>query len=277
MAGKLGPVAAIAIAGITVGAFVCSGAQAAGTAHRPAHDAKNQVIVVNQSALQINGLNLTPHPRRPGGPSIVRSDHFIYKADGEDRHSAWLFTGLTGRVVFQAGFSLRPQCVFDVSIALARGASFYRGQQNLCREPRIVVTDAEVRIPLAAQIAAAPEPETQRRAGAARSRRAPTDFVEYYYNSGANTHFYYSPASVRSEDSTREVAWTDSTLQQANHGTERIVFHARIDCAAQTIQSLWTESFSLSGGESLGVTPLYAPPDPYRAGAMGGYLAARVC
>ena len=108
---------------------------------------------------------------------------------------------------------------------------------------------------------------------------AQSDFTEFYYNAGVNAHFYYSPRSVSANGALRDLAWTDSNMQHANHDTERLVFHAQLNCSAQTIQNLYVERFSSSSGQSIGTVDLrgQSPVDPYRAGTMGGYLAAKVC
>ncbi len=115
--------------------------------------------------------------------------------------------------------------------------------------------------------------------GFAVSAHAQSDFVEFYYNAGVNAHFYYSPGSVQNSGALRMVAWTSSDLMQANHGTEHLVYHAQIDCSAQTILNQWVDRLDAQTGASLGTVDLSgkASLENYRAGTMAGYLASRVC
>jgi len=115
--------------------------------------------------------------------------------------------------------------------------------------------------------------------GFAASAQAQAGFVEFYYNTGVNAHFYYSPSSVQSNGTLRAVAWTSGDLQQANNGTEHLVYHVQIDCSAQTIQSQWVERFDAQSGASIGTVDLTGQggPQTYAPGTMAGYLAGRAC
>jgi hypothetical protein len=108
---------------------------------------------------------------------------------------------------------------------------------------------------------------------------AQSDFTEFYFDQGSGSHFYYSPSSVQQNGSLRGVAWTDTTLQQANNGTEHDVFNAQIDCSAQTIQSLSVNRYDAQSGALIATVDLstQAPAQSSSPGTMAGNLAARVC
>jgi hypothetical protein len=108
---------------------------------------------------------------------------------------------------------------------------------------------------------------------------AQSDFTEFYFDQGSGSHFYYSPGSVQQNGSLRSVAWTDTTLQQANNGTEHDVFNAQIDCSAQTIQSMSVNRYDAQSGSLIATVDLSTQqgPQSYSPGTMAGDLAARVC
>lgn len=105
-----------------------------------------ELTVVNRSSHQITGMWLRREAPRANGSHLVRTDDFIYLYKGQPIHTFVLTPSMgSGRPVFQ-DFSIRPQCVFDLGVNLDSG-TFYRSQQNLCGDPRIVVTDLEIRLP----------------------------------------------------------------------------------------------------------------------------------
>ena len=110
------------------------------------------------------------------------------------------------------------------------------------------------------------------------SARAETDFVEYYYNAGADVHFYYSPNSVtRSivDKALLLVKWTDSRPK----GLESFIFLVLVDCNHRTSKILSVERVDATTRAPIATVDLRdkSTTDPANPGTMGGYLLARVC
>jgi hypothetical protein len=96
------------------------------------------------------------------------------------------------------------------------------------------------------------------------------DWKPYFSYSGIT--FYYAPSSLSRDGDTRTLKWHDTANPQ-------VVFRARIDCAAHTMQSLSADQYDLLTGTYYGTEDLSGQPADELGGpaSMGGALAKAVC
>jgi hypothetical protein len=184
------------------------------------------VMIENRSSHMIMSVSLRSDKPLADGSRRIRTNEFLVAQNGEKVHSHWLSKATTGALVLH-GASLRPQCVFDVDLNLDFG-SFHRSGQNLCRDPRIVVTDQEIRLPViaaASTAAAGDESETSDRRPS--PPLTPPGAARWEYVGVSTDHVvkaYLDPDSIVGDAQTRSV-----TTKTEAEG-EIVVARERIRC-----------------------------------------------
>jgi hypothetical protein len=184
------------------------------------------VVIENRSSHMIMAVHLSSDRPMATGSRFIGTNEFFVAQNGEKVHSNWLMKKTTGVLVFHKG-SVRPQCVFDIDLNLDFGY-FHRSGQNLCRDPRIVVTDQEIRLPV---IAAAPTAPADDESETADRRPSPpltppgAGRWEYVgVSKDGEVKAYLDPDSIVGDAQTRSV-----TTKTAADG-EIIVARERIRC-----------------------------------------------